>query len=105
MEGEIIRVESKVWAMLSYLGPLCLWSAMKTKEDEFVRFHVKQGLVLFIIELLLWTVMALPIVSLFFYIVGRLFLGLAIVWGVISALSGEYRSIPVVGSLANKIVL
>ncbi len=102
---EIVGVESKVWAMLSYLGPFCLWSAMKSKEDEFVRFHAKQGIVLFIIELVVWSLSAIPLIGAFFVIIGKLFLGLAMVFGIIGALSGEEQSLPIIGLLAEKLVL
>ena len=39
-----------VYAILSYLWILCLIPVLMKKEDEFVKFHAKQGLMLFIVE-------------------------------------------------------
>ncbi len=102
---EVVQVEAKVWAMLSYLGPLCLWSAMKAKEDGFVRFHVKQGIVLFILEILIWSLGALPILGLVLLLVGRLLCGFMVIFGILSAVSGEERSFPLIGAIAEKLVL
>ncbi len=100
-----IRLKSKLWAAISYLGPLCLWSAFRADEDDFIRFHVRQGIVLFIIEFICWVVMIVPILGVIFNVFAHLVLGLFSVFGMIFALSGEYKSLPLIGSLAEKIVL
>lgn len=44
---------NKGLAMISYLGPLALIPFLVSKDSKFVQFHSKQGLNLFIIEMLL----------------------------------------------------
>ncbi len=41
-------------AICAYVGPLVILSFLFGKENSFVKFHTKQGLVLFSIELILW---------------------------------------------------
>ena len=40
---------SRFMAMLSYLGVLCLVPLIRNREDQFVDFHARQGLVIWII--------------------------------------------------------
>lgn len=43
-----------VMAILAYLGPLVIVSWVISKNDPFVKFHIKQGLVLLVIEVAVW---------------------------------------------------
>ena len=52
---------NKGMAILSYFGPLCLIPYLVTKDSKYVQFHAKQGLNLFIIELIV------SVVSYFIY--------------------------------------
>jgi len=45
---------SSLMAALSYLGILCFVPLILNKDDEYVRFHARQGLVLWV-----WSVLAL----------------------------------------------
>ena len=40
-------------AVLSYIGPLVIVSYLSAKDDPFVKYHIKQGLVLLVIEVAL----------------------------------------------------
>lgn len=42
--------------VLSYLGPFVLVSFFVAKDDPFVKFHIKQGLVLLVIEAGIWII-------------------------------------------------
>ena len=48
--------QDTVMGILCYLGPLVLVPFLTKKEDPFVAFHVKQGLVLFALEVILWLI-------------------------------------------------
>lgn len=45
--------ENKGLAMISYFGPLALVPFLVSKESKFVQYHAKQGLNLFIVELII----------------------------------------------------
>ena len=53
-------------AVFSYLGPLIIISYLTAKEDSFVKFHIRQGAVLFGIEiaLMILTSMFYPLMML-----------------------------------------
>jgi hypothetical protein len=43
--------DNKLMGILAYIGPLIIVSYLVAKDDPFVKFHIKQGLVLFVIEI------------------------------------------------------
>jgi len=85
---------------LAYLGPLVIVSFLVAKDDPFVKFHIKQGLVLFVIEVVMW------FLSSFMYqlwyvanIINLAVLVLAII-GIINAVQKQQKELPLVGSLS-----
>ena len=93
-----------LFGILSYLGPLVIVSLVVSKKDPFVKFHVKQGLVLFIIEVIVWILAAFLFWQL--WIVWRLInlatLILSIV-GIVNVLQNKEHELPVVGGLSKSI--
>ena len=91
---------SKLMAAIAYVGPLIIVSYVMAKDDPFVKFHIKQALVLFVIEIALWVfgMMSLP----FYMIINLLNLGVFIlaVIGIISAVRGEEKELPLVGKFS-----
>ena len=93
--------ENKVIAAIGYLWILCFIPLFLKKESKFAKFHGKQGLVLFIID----------IVAAFFYLIpffGWLLWAILIltsIIGLLQALSGKWYKLPVIGQLADKINL
>lgn len=89
-------------AVLSYLGPLVIISYLTAKDDPFVKFHIKQGLVLLTLEVAVWLLSSL-FFSYAIWLVWRL-VHLAIfvlaVIGIITAAKGEEKKLPVIGDLA-----
>ena len=88
--------DSKLMAALSYLWILSIVMLLIKKGDDFVKFHARQGLILFIVSVILWFI---PVLG---WILNLLVLILVIV-GFIKALSGEKWKIPIVGDLGEKI--
>ncbi len=72
------------------------------KDDPFVKYHVKQGLALFI----LFVVNGLigNIISFWFFLSGFVALGLLVllIMGVINAAGGKMQPVPVIGKLAEQ---
>lgn len=86
-------------AALAYVGVLVLIPLFTRKNNPFVYFHVKQGLVLLIGE-----VIAL-IASQWIVLAGNLLfvvLMIASVVGLVQALQGRRFKLPVIGDLAEK---
>jgi uncharacterized membrane protein len=77
------------------------------KNDPFVKFHVKQGLLIFITSIILWVFqMALPwrILFMISWIFSLMSLGLLIlmILGIINAANGKEEKLPLIGQFADK---
>ena len=92
--------QNKLMAVLSYLGILVFIPFFTSKDDPYVKFHVKQGLVLFGIEvvLMLLSHMAYSLWAIF-QLINLAVLVLAII-GIIHAIKGHEKELPLVGGLA-----
>ncbi len=97
--------EQMLFGILSYLGILVLIPLLMKKDDNFVHFHAKQGLVMLIVWVCIWIFTMVPLIG---WVFGPLLsLVLFIVWivAVINVLMGKMWEIPVLGKYAEKINL
>lgn len=90
--------DSNLMAALSYLWLLSVVMLLVKKDDAFVQFHAKQGLVLFIASVILWVI---PIIGWLLNIV----VFIAVIVGAIKAYQGERYEMPLISDLAKKINL
>ncbi|MEA3313392.1 MAG: DUF4870 domain-containing protein [Caldisericota bacterium] len=88
--------ENKVFAALSYLGILVLIPLLVKKDSKFAMEHAKQGLVLFIIEMILWVINFIPVLGQILWIVVGIILFIVSLMGLIYALQGKFWKIPFV---------
>jgi len=89
--------ENKLVAAIGYIWILCLVPLLLKKNSKFCQFHAKQGLVLFIIELL----GMIPFVGWVLFIAAVIYS----VYGIVQALDGKYWEAPIIGEYAKKINL
>lgn len=89
--------------ILSYLGPLVIISYLTSKDDPFVKFHVKQGLVLLVIEVAIWFLSMLLMYSLWplIKILNLATVVLAII-GIVNVVNGKEKELPVVGKYSSR---
>ena len=90
-------------SVLAYCGPIALILYFTEKKDASVRFHVKQGVVVFSIEILVWLLRFVfwPL-SVFLTIVYINLIIISII-GMINAIEGEEQELVLFGSLARYI--
>lgn len=93
--------ENKLMAALAYLWILCLVPLLLKKDSAFAQAHAKQGLVLFIIEVVGTLVFWIPFIGWILWII----VVIAALAGLVKALQGEYLELPIVGDLVKKINL
>lgn len=88
-------------AILSYLGPLVIVSYLTSKDDPFVKFHIKQGLVLFVIEVAMWFLAGVMFYQ-FWMIMNIVNLGTLIlsIVGIVNAAQGQEKELPLVGQFS-----
>ncbi|MFN4132504.1 MAG: DUF4870 domain-containing protein [Caldimicrobium sp.] len=89
-------------AVLSYIGIFCLIPLIIEKEDEFVRFHARQGFVLFLCEVATVVISWFPIIGwLFGFFATILWIILSFV-GIINVIQAKEAPLPLVGKFANR---
>jgi fumarate reductase subunit D len=97
MAEETVKTsDSNLMGAISYLWILSIVMLLVKKDDAYVQFHAKQGVVLFVASIILWVI---PIVGWLLNIV----VTIAVILGFIKALQGEKYEMPLVSDIAKKI--
>lgn len=102
--------KNTLMALLSYLGPLVIVSYLVAKDDPFVKFHIRQGAVLFIIEIIISLFFSRMFMMVFlplFFIMPIINLALLVlsIVGIVNAVQGKEKELPLLGHLAVHIPL
>lgn len=96
--------EGKAAAILGYIPFMCFVPLVKMRENPFALKHGKQGLILFIIEIIA-AIFLLPQINFIFWGLVILLCLAAAAAGIFFALQGQDWKIPFIGDLADKIKL
>ena len=94
---------NNVLALLSYLSILFIVPMIVAKDDPYVKFHVKQGLVLFIFEIILMAVGIVPILGWLLSFAGSIMALILAIMGIMNAVSGTQKELPIIGKYAAKL--
>jgi fumarate reductase subunit D len=94
--------EGKAAAILGYIPFMCFVPLIKMKDNPFAVKHGKQGLILFVIEIIAVIFLLPKISDLFWGMVVVLCLACAVA-GIFFVLQGQDWKIPFIGDLADKI--
>ncbi|MBI5002691.1 DUF4870 domain-containing protein [Candidatus Woesearchaeota archaeon] len=95
--------EQVVFGILSYLGILVLIPLLIKKDDDFVHFHAKQGLIMLIVWIAVSIISMIPFLEWIFGSVLYVVLGIVSLIAIIKVLMGEKWEIPVVSTYADKL--
>ncbi|MEE8483711.1 MAG: hypothetical protein V3S46_03855 [Nitrospinota bacterium] len=95
--------KSRFLSVLSYLGILCLVPMILNKDDEYVNFHARQGLFLW-----MWGVLAIfglyvPVVGRYFFSISALLIVLFSLIGILSVLMTRAWRFPIIGDWAERL--
>lgn len=93
-----------IYAILAYLWVLCLIPVLMKKDDPFVKFHARQGLMLFIVEVALGIVGIVPFLGVLISQIGGLVCLVVSIIGIIQVLKGNQWKIPYLGEWAEKLI-
>lgn len=93
---------ARMMGLFSYLGVLCLIPLIFNRDDPFVHFHARQGLVLWIWMVLAIFSLHIPVLGAFFFSSSVFFITVLTLFGVVSVLLSRMWRIPVIGTLAGK---
>lgn len=102
MEETPKKGQKNILAIISYIGILCLVTILMKEKDVFVKFHAKQGLVLFIAEIATTLILWIPILGwLIGFIAWIIWVILSLI-GIMNALGGRQVPLPIIGKFAEK---
>ncbi len=88
--------QNKAMSILAYLGILAVIPLFAAKDSPFARYHTNQGLVLLVCEFAVWI---LGKIFSFLGTVGGILAFILAVIGVINALNGRAKELPVIGKV------
>ncbi len=93
--------KNTLMGVLAYLGILIIIPYLVAKDDAFVKFHIKQGLVLVVIELIVW-VLGMNIMWGFYGILSIVNLAAIVlsIIGIVNVVQGKEKELPLIGSLS-----
>lgn len=110
VEAQQEKKEDKnvVMALLCYLGLLIIIPLVTdAKKDPYVKFHIKQGIVLLVTSVALWIASIIlafiPVLGWILVFLGWIGLLVLVIMGIVNALTGKENILPVVGKYAGKI--
>lgn len=87
---------NKLMAILSYFSILVLIPLFAAKESKFARFHVNQGLILLILEFVIFFIGKIPGIFGIAVLLNLCVLVLSII-GIVNAAKGKTKELPLVG--------
>jgi len=88
--------DNKLFQALSYLGVLVFIPMFAKQDDEDVKFHVNQGLLLFVTELAAWALSYTPFIKFAAWVVGVLCFAYSII-GIVNVINGDKKIVPIIG--------
>lgn len=87
-------------AIIAYLGILVIIPLVTAKDDQFVKFHSKQGLVLLITWVIANFLWAIPVLGWFASPIINLGCFILMILGIINAAGGQTKELPIIGQFA-----
>ncbi len=95
--------EGKGVAWISYLGILVIIPILLQKDNPYTKYHIKQGIALLIVSIIWNIVWIIPFVGLILGYIGWVFLMVLMIMGIINALSGKEKPLPIIYKIADQI--
>lgn len=97
--------DGKFFAIISYLGFLCVAALVLKKDNKFTLYHARQGLVLFVFEVAALILLVVPVLGWIISNFGLAAFGLISLWNILQVLMGKYNRFPIISDIAKKIVV
>ncbi|MCX5705110.1 MAG: hypothetical protein NTZ92_03495 [Candidatus Omnitrophica bacterium] len=96
--------EGRFFAVISYISFLCIVSLVLKPDNKFAQFHTKIGLVLFMLEVIVFLLSIIGILS-WIKAAGLVIFTLISLWGIIQAMLGRYCRLPLISDIADKVII
>lgn len=105
VENEQEIREGKFFAVISYIFFLCIIALAFKKSNKFALYHAKQGLVLFVMEVVAFILSIIPLLGWLIGVMGYALFLMVSLWGIMQAFLGIYCRIPVISKIAKEIII
>jgi uncharacterized membrane protein len=95
--------EGKTIAIISYItwvGLIIAFVMNSDKKNDFAKFHIRQSLMIWIAWIVVWFIMVIPFIGRFLGAIAGIALFVLWLLGLIAAINGEKKEVPILGSLA-----
>ena len=93
--------QNKLMAILAYIGPLVIVSYIVAKDNSFVKFHIKQALVLFVIEVAIWIIGNIFWQFWFILQIANLAVLVFVIIGIMNVVNGKETELPIIGTFSS----
>ncbi len=100
-DSEFKTEEGRMAAIMAYIPLLCFVPLLNMKDNKEARFHARQGVMLFLIELVAVLFLVDGVSSFVFRAILILAVAMSVA-GIILALQGRNYKLPIIGDLADK---
>ena len=90
---------NKLMAAISYIWILFLVPLFAAKDDAFARYHANQGLVLFLVSIVIGIIGLIPLVGTIIALIGGIVTFVFMILGIVNALKGEMKPLPLIGGI------
>ena len=94
---------ARILGAVSYLGILSLIPIVLRTKNDYTRFHARQGLLLFISEIIFTLIWVIPFIGWVIGFLGWVFCFIFSVIGLVRALRGQRWRIPVLHRFVDKV--
>ena len=92
-------MDKKVTSIVAYLSWIGLLIAFVAGDREGAKFHLNQSLVIWLAGIVLGVVMIVPVLGWLVGLVGGIFLFICWIIGLVSAIQGQEKEIPLLGKV------
>ncbi|MFA6281054.1 MAG: hypothetical protein WCY05_00950 [Candidatus Omnitrophota bacterium] len=93
------------FAALSYVFFLWILTFIWKKDNRFAHFHARQGIALFIVEIGVWIFALIPIIGIFFNVLGLMLTLFLSLYGIYYSLTGRAKRIPFISNISDKFIV
>ena len=96
-------LSSRILAVMSYLGVLSLVPLVMNRNDPYVQFHARQGVILWMWEVLAIYTLLMPVVGKLFFKFSSVACVILSVIGVLAVVLGRAWKFPIIGDWAARL--
>ena len=89
--------KNKVLCLFAYLGILFLIPLLACQDSKFARYHVNQGIILFIANMILGVIAVIPILGWIVGGIGSIIAFVLMIIGIVNAVQGQAKELPIIG--------